>query len=59
MGETESGQISVLLGEGGQAGDDGSELGKEDVESFTKEDKVGVADLSVFAPGTCMRMPTR
>jgi len=42
MGETKSGEISVLLGESGEAGDDNGELGKENSETFTEEDKVGV-----------------
>jgi len=46
VGEAEGGQVAVLLGEGGQAGDDDGELGEEDVETLSEEDEVGVAAVS-------------
>jgi len=35
VGESEGGEVFVLLGESGQTGDDGRELGEEDVETFS------------------------
>lgn len=46
VGEAESGKVSVLLGEGGQAGNDNGELGEEDVQTLSEEDEVGVAAVS-------------
>ena len=46
VGEAEGGEVSVLLGEGGQAGDHDGELGEEDVETLSEEDEVGVAAIS-------------
>lgn len=46
MGKAERGQVAVLLCKGGQTGDDHRELGKEEVQTLTKEDQVGVADVS-------------
>ena len=42
VGEAESGEVAILLGEGGQARDDDRELGDENVETVTEEDEVGV-----------------
>jgi hypothetical protein len=35
VGETKSGQVLVLLGKGGETGDDNSEFGEENVETFS------------------------
>lgn len=42
VGETQAGQVFVFLGESGQLVNHNGELGNEDVETITKEDKVGV-----------------
>jgi hypothetical protein len=53
VGEAEGGQVTVLLGEGGQAGDDDGELGQKDVETLSEEDEVGVAAVSGGMRLTC------
>jgi hypothetical protein len=50
MGESECGEVFVLLGKGCQAGDDGCEFGEENIESFSKEDEVGVAACQLGRP---------
>ena len=45
VGEPEGGEVTVGLGELGETGDDDGQLGKEDVESVSEEDQVGVAVL--------------
>lgn len=42
VGETKGREVLVLLGEGGETGNDDGELGEEDVETITEEDQVSV-----------------
>ncbi len=45
MGESKGGERTVGLSEVRKTGDDGGELGKEEIETFTKENEVGVAEM--------------